>query len=243
MRILISLCALLVFCKTTEAACSPMNYGGAPYTVCEFDPRTDKLALYDLDGNGQPYGGLTALRMAVENQGKVLTFAMNAGMFGTDLKPIGYYVEGGKVLHKANRAGGPGNFHLKPNGIFYVAGPKAGVLETDAFLRSGIKPDFATQSGPMLLVNGAVHPKISPNGTSAKIRNGVCVNDSGKIEFVISDGFVTFFDFAKLFRDALHCKNALFLDGSISSLHAPELGRSDFLATLGPMVGVTAPLK
>jgi len=243
MRFWLVATALVLFSASAEADCKPMNFGSAHYTVCEFDPHTDKISLFNLDAAGHPFGGFSALREALTAQGRNLNFAMNAGMFGTDLKPIGLYVENGKQLHKANRAGGPGNFHLKPNGIFYVAGQKAGVMETDAFLHSGIKPDLAAQSGPMLLINGAVHPKISPNGTSLKIRNGVCVNDGGKIDFAISEDFVTFYQFAQLFRDGLHCKNALFLDGSVSSLHAPELQRSDFLATIGPMVGVTAPLK
>ena len=232
-----------IFSAGASAACKPTAYNSANYTICEFDTHTDKLALFDLDASGQPFGGFGALQNAVTASGKELLFAMNAGMFGEDLKPIGYYVEGGKLLHKANRAGGPGNFHLKPNGIFYVVGQKAGVMETEAYLRSGIKPDFATQSGPMLLINGAVHPRISPTGTSLKIRNGVCVIDGSKVSFAISDDFVTFYQFASLFRDGLHCKNALFLDGSVSSLFAPELKRSDFLATIGPMVGVTSPAK
>ena len=142
-----------------------------------------------------------------------------------------------------NHADGPGNFHLKPNGIFYVAGQKAGVMETEAFAHSGIKPDLATQSGPMLLINGALHPSISPTGSSIKIRNGVCVNDGNKVLFAISDDFVTFYQFALMFRDGLHCKNALFLDGSVSSLYAPEIKRSDFISTIGPMLGVTSPAK
>ena len=73
------------------------------------------------------------------------------------------------------------------NGIFYIAGNKAGVMETDAYAKSGIKPDFATQSGPLMVINGAMHPKISPDGTSAKLRNGVCVNDTDKIDFVLLD--------------------------------------------------------
>ena len=243
MRLLFFLLGLGLITTGASAGCSATNFNGANYTVCEFDTHTDKLALYNLDAAGTPFGGFNALHETITAQGKQLYFAMNAGMFGEDLKPIGYYVEGGKVLHKANRAGGLGNFHLKPNGIFFVAGPKAGVLETDAFLRSGIKPDFATQSGPMLLINGAVHPKISPAGTSLKIRNGVCVNDGNKVAFAISEDSVTFYQFALLFRDGLHCKNALFLDGSVSSLFAPELHRSDFLATIGPMVGVTGPIK
>jgi uncharacterized protein YigE (DUF2233 family) len=112
------------------------------------------------------------------------------------------------------------------------------VMDTEAFAKSGIKPDLATQSGPMLVINGAIHPKLSPNGTSAKVRNGVGVVDDHTVVFAISDGFVTFYDFASLFLDDLKCKNALFLDGSVSSLYAPELGRNDFLSQLGPMVGV-----
>jgi uncharacterized protein YigE (DUF2233 family) len=207
-------------------------------TVCEFDPKKDKIALFNLDAFGQPFGGFGPLSQELAGQGQELVFAMNAGMFGTDLKPIGLYVQGGKQIHKLNRAAGPGNFHMKPNGVFYIASGKAGVMETDAFAKSGIKPDLATQSGPMLVVNGAIHPKISASGTSAKLRNGVCVNDAGKIDFVISDRLVTFYDFAAFFLDDLGCKNALFLDGSVSSLYAPEIGRSDFLARIGPIVGV-----
>ena len=224
---------------SARAACHTQ----AGYSVCEFDTTSDKIAMFNLDAAGQPYGGFASLQAALAAQGQQLTFAMNGGMFGEDLKPIGLYVESGKRLHKLNHANGPGNFHLKPNGVFYIAAGKAGVMETDAFARSGIKPDLATQSGPMLVVSGAIHPKISPAGTSAKLRNGVCVNDGSKVVFVISDTFVTFYDFAIFFRDTLGCKNALFLDGSVSSLFAPELGRSDFLARLGPIVGVTAPTK
>ena len=239
MRRLLAVVAILFWSGAARAACQ--EQAGA--SICEFDTSKDHIALFNLDANGQPYGGFAALQQALAGQGQQLSFAMNAGMFGVDLKPIGLYVEGGNRLHKLNRAAGPGNFHLKPNGVFYVAGGKAGVMETDAFAKSGIKPEFATQSGPMLVVNGAIHPRISPAGTSAKIRNGVCVLDDHRVEFVISDGFVTFYDFASLFKDTLGCKNALFLDGSISSLYAPELSRNDFLARLGPMVGVTTPAK
>ena len=239
MRLLLAFAVLLLSGAVAQAACHSQSV----YAVCEFDTRDDRIALFNLDGNGQPYGGFDALQKSLAAQGEQLSFAMNAGMFGEDLKPIGLYVEGGNRLHKLNRANGPGNFHLKPNGVFYIAGGKASVMETEAFGKSGIKPDFATQSGPMLVVGGVLHPRISPNGTSAKLRNGVCVNDETKVAFVISEGLVTFYDFATFFRDTLGCKNALFLDGSVSSLYAPELGRSDFLARLGPMVGVTAPAK
>ena len=240
MRLLVAALLALFFVIPAHADCRALSAQGGSYTVCTFDTRKDRISLFNLDGNGQPYGSFVALQRALEGQGQALNFAMNGGMFGTDLKPVGLYVEGGKQLHKINLRNGAGNFHLKPNGVFYVAGQKAGVMESDAFLKSGIKPDYATQSGPMLVVNGQVHPKLSPTGTSLKIRNGVGMVDDHTIVFAISNGFVTFYDFASLFLNELKCKNALFLDGSVSGLYAPDIGRNDFTTPLGPLVAVTA---
>ena len=93
------------------------------------------------------------------------------------------------------------------------------------------------------MLDGRIHPKILPTGTSEKLRNGVGVRDNGIVVFAISDSPVTFDTFARLFRDALACPTALFLDGSVSSLFAPDLERDDELAPLGPIIGVVAPAK
>ena len=239
MRFVFAIIATGLLSTTSFAACRSVTFHDDSYTVCEFDTQKDKIELANLDQNGQPYGGFAALQQALAAKGKTLDFAMNAGMFDTSLKPVGLYVENGKQLKKLNRKNGGGNFHLKPNGVFYVKGTTAGVMESDAYSKANIKPDFATQSGPMLVIDGAVHPKLSPEGTSIKIRNGVGMVDDHTVEFVISDGFVTFYDFASLFLEELHCDNALFLDGSVSSLYSRELSRNDFLARLGPLVTVT----
>jgi len=239
MRFAFTIIATLGLSTSSFAACRSLTYHDDNYTVCEFDTQKDKIELANLDTNGVPYGSFSYLQQALATKGQVLEFAMNAGMFDASLKPVGLYIENGKRLKKLNRKNGAGNFHLKPNGVFYVAGNTAGVMETEAFARSDIKPDFATQSGPMLVIDGAVHPKLSPDGTSTKIRNGVGMVDDHTVEFVISDGFVTFYDFASLFLEELNCDNALFLDGSVSSLYSRELSRNDFLARLGPLVTVT----
>ncbi|GJD70328.1 hypothetical protein MMMDOFMJ_3274 [Methylobacterium gnaphalii] len=163
---------------------------------------------------------------------------MNAGMYDKDQAPVGLYIEEGRELKRVSTANGPGNFHLKPNGIFYVKGDRAGVLDTVRYLKVKPKPDFATQSGPMLVIDGKIHPKISEDGPSQKVRNGVGVRDDGRTAiFAISERPVSFGAFARLFKDALGCRNALFLDGSVSSLYAPGLGRSDLSRPLGPLVG------
>ena len=167
---------------------------------------------------------------------------MNAGMFKEDQSPVGLYVEKGQKLHGADtRGGGATNFHMKPNGVFWIGDGAAGVTETSRYLASPPAARYATQSGPMLIVDGKIHPRIQPSGTSAKIRNGVGVSDSGAVVFAIAEQPVTFDAFARLFRDGLGCKNALFLDGSVSSLYAPELNRDDEIEPIGPIVGVVRP--
>jgi uncharacterized protein YigE (DUF2233 family) len=222
-----------------RAGCGSEYHGSVNYSICRFDPAKDHLGLYNLDETGTPYASFSALAAAMAAKGETLTFAMNGGMFDDKLKPIGLYIETGETKKKANRKNGYGNFHLKPNGVFFWGHGKAAVAETESYLKAGHQPEFATQSGPMLVVNGKIHPKFSETGTSAKIRNGVGVTADGTVVFALSEWPVTFYEFAVLFRDELKTPNALFLDGTISSLYSTEMSRNDGFRPLGPMVAVT----
>jgi prepilin-type processing-associated H-X9-DG protein len=231
------LAALVGATHGAAAAASPCvsrAFDGASYIVCTFDLREYALRLFWKDENGVPYGGFDHLPRRIG--AAPMVFAMNAGMYDESLAPVGLYIESGKVLKRANTASGTGNFHLKPNGIFYVDGANAGVLTTEQFLSRKPKAQFATQSGPMLVIDGRIHPKIRASSTSRKIRNGVGLRDPHTVVFAISDTPVTFWSFARLFRDGLGTANALFLDGSISSLCAPVLARCDTLFPMGAIV-------
>jgi len=224
-----------------EAACAQKSFDGASFTVCAFDPRRDDLRLFWKGADGRPYGSLAALADGLKAKGQRLVFAMNAGMFAEDQSPVGLYIEDRRTLHAADTRGGATNFHMKPNGVFWIGDGVAGVTETGRYLANPPAARFATQSGPMLIVDGGIHPKIRPDGTSEKIRNGVGACEGGAIVFAIADEPVTFDAFARLFRDGIGCPNALFLDGSVSSLYAPELKRDDELQPIGPIVGVVRP--
>jgi uncharacterized protein YigE (DUF2233 family) len=218
-----------------QEVCAPRRVEDAAYTVCTLDLRRHEVRLFWKGADGEVIGTFDRLRAGPE--GERLVFAMNAGMYHEDRSPVGLYVEAGREMKRANTAAGPGNFHLKPNGVFYVAGRSAGVMETGRYLKSRVKADHATQSGPMLVIDGRIHPKISEDGPSRKIRNGVGVRDRSTVVFAISEEPVTFGAFARLFKDELGTPNALFLDGSVSSLYAPALGRNDGLLPMGPIVG------
>jgi uncharacterized protein YigE (DUF2233 family) len=224
-----------------SAPCAPARFDGANYTICSFDARRDDIRVYWKGADDRAYGGFSRLADAFKAQGRQLRFAMNGGMFETDLSPVGLLIENGKLQHKADLREGASNFHLRPNGIFYVGAGSAGIMETTRFLAAPLAARYATQSGPMLVIDGRIHPKIQPTGTSAKIRNGVGVREGALVIFAISEEPVTFHAFARLFRDGLNCPNALFLDGSVSSLFAPNLKRADALSPIGPIIGVSAP--
>jgi uncharacterized protein YigE (DUF2233 family) len=219
--------------------CRSLNYERNPYTICEVDVRKHAVRLYWKRPDGAPYAYLKALPQELGTKAGKLMFATNAGMFDPSLKPVGLYIEQGRELVRANTRSGYGNFHMKPNGVFYVAGDTAGVRETGAYLRKRPQADLATQSGPMLVINGSLHPRFDRKSTSLKARNGVGIQDPHTVVFAISEGEVSFAAFARLFRDGLKCSNALFLDGgSAPSLYAPSLRRGGNLLSLGPMLGV-----
>jgi prepilin-type processing-associated H-X9-DG protein len=226
--------------RADNGPCSPLRVEDADYSICRFDVRRDDVRLYWKDADGKPYANFDALAQTLKAHGRVLRFAMNAGMFETDLSPVGLFVEDGRRERPADTREGDSNFHLKPNGVFWIGNSSAGVTETSRYLANPPAVRFATQSGPMLVIDGRIHPKILPTGTSKKVRNGVCVRDGTTATFAISETPVTFNAFARLFRDSLGCANALFLDGSVSSLYAPDLSRDDEFSPLGPIVGVTA---
>jgi uncharacterized protein YigE (DUF2233 family) len=219
--------------------CRSIEYDRNQYTICEVDLRKHTIRLYWKRSDGTPYAYLSALPRTLEGDEGRLLFATNAGMFDPALKPVGLYVERGRELVHVNIMSGYGNFHMKPNGVFYISADRAAVAETRAFLKQRTQTDLATQSGPMLVINGRVHPRFERRSTSLKTRNGVGVRADGKIIFAISQGEVSFDAFAHLFRDGLNCPNALFLDGgSASSLYAPSLNRLGNILSLGPMLAV-----
>jgi uncharacterized protein YigE (DUF2233 family) len=215
-------------------SCRRESFKGASYIVCSFDPTKDDLRLYWRSDNGKPYRTFAALAANLEAKGKSLRFAMNGGMYTGDFRPVGLYIENGRELTPANTAtltGVPSqvpNFYKKPNGVFYIGKGEAAIMKTERFLADLPKATFATQSGPMLVIDGAIHPAFIVDSNDRKPRNGVGVSSPSEVHFVITKGWVNFYEFARFFRDRLGCRNALFLDGGEApGLYAPELGRND----------------
>ena len=228
----------VIFAGVALAACEYVTFEDASFAVCEADPATDDIRLFLEDEAGETLGTFGALETHVVAMGKTLTFAMNAGMYHPNRSPVGLYIEDGDTLSQIVTREGPGNFGLLPNGVLCLGQNRADVIESRTFDRNKPTCTYASQSGPMLVIDGALHPRFLPDSTSRFRRNGVGVTGDGRLLSVVSNGRVNFHLFARFFRDVLKTPNALFFDGKVSRLFAPELGRDDIGFPLGPMIGV-----
>lgn len=219
-----------------DSACEGATFEGVSFTHCIADPESHTIRAALAPSSGEKAGTIEA--WAAGRNESAIAFVMNGGMYGDDLKPIGYFVEGSERLVELNRADDDGNFYMKPNGVFFGSGGTWQILETDTFLRTiGTRPQFGTQSGPMLVINGKMHPEFQDNGPSRAIRNGVGIDAEGRAHFVISNEPVSFGLFARYFRDELATPNALYLDGAISALWDPASSRMD-TGRVGPLLVV-----
>jgi len=236
--------ALLAGCREAapaqfpQSACQSRSFEGNSFTVCSVRGGPVEVRA---GAGASPDRTFAALETSLGSRARDVAFAMNAGMFDLQGRAIGLLVENGSQLHAINLRKGGGNFHLLPNGVFFVrSSGKAEIVPSDQYRPS---PDisFATQSGPMLVINGKLHPSFEPDGQSRNIRNGAGIAPDGTPVFVISADPVSFGKFGRFFRDSIGARNALYFDGSVSSLWSPVDGRRDTNSQLGPMIVVFKP--
>lgn len=221
-------------------SCARTSFEGTGYVLCTVDAAAEPdLRLWLNDADGQPLRNFDRVRQGLPS-GEVLAFAMNAGMYHADLRPVGLTVIDGEEVSPIVTGGGGGNFGMRPNGVFCTGGRRPfQVIESRAFAEALPDCRIATQSGPMLVIDGDLHPRFLEDSDSRYIRNGVGVSQDGQTAwFAISDSAVTFHQFARFFRDELGARDALYFDGSISRLYAPDLNRADWGRSMGPIIGL-----
>ena len=225
-----SACILLILwlayaAPLTAASAFSILHLGTDYDVYRLDKGEEQsLRFFWKREDGSPYGSIQALQEALASEGRELKFAVNGGIYSEEFTPLGLYIENGRRYSRLNQGEGGGNFCLKPNGVVYITADGARVVKTEDYRPAGDVIN-GVQSGPLLVSGGELNPRFIPGYHSRHIRHGVGVDREGRVVFAISNAPVNFHDFGTLFRDVLDCPNALYLDGSISEMYAPELNR------------------
>jgi uncharacterized protein YigE (DUF2233 family) len=204
----------------------------------EVNPKTQDLKLYWKDSYNKNYLNFKYLRTDLAKQNKKLVFAMNGGMYLKDHSPQGLFIENGIPKKRVDTTQDAyGNFYMQPNGIFYLTSSKEAVVCKTTDFKNNESVQYATQSGPMLLINGELHPRFIKGSTNLHIRNGVGILPNGNVLFAMSKERINFYDFATFFKKR-GCKNALYLDGFVSRTYLPSQNWEQLDGGFGVIIGV-----
>ncbi|MGB1296018.1 MAG: phosphodiester glycosidase family protein [Flavobacteriales bacterium] len=202
------------------------------------DLKNQTLKFYWKNEKGENFNNFGGLKNWLKSKKEQLTFATNGGMYNRDQSPQGLYIEHGETLAKIDTVeNGYGNFYMQPNGIFYITNNNKGVVcKTKDFKNINVK--YATQSGPLLLIDGRIHSKFMEGSKNLNIRNGVGILPNGNLLFAMSKEKINFYDFATYFKSQ-GCKNALYLDGFVSKTYLPDKNWKSIDGKFGVMIGET----
>jgi uncharacterized protein YigE (DUF2233 family) len=213
-----------------------------PFVVYRLDTKKQALAMYWRNDKGETFKSIGNLKQWLEKTNKRLVFAMNGGMYKPGNLPLGLFIENEKPMMPIDSFDGSGNFYLKPNGIFYVTRDNTHVICSINNFDATQKIKFATQSGPMLVIDGKIHPAFKEGSINKNIRNGVGILPGNKVVFAMSKQEINFYDFARFF-ESLGCKNALYLDGLVSRTYLPEKNWIQTDGDFGVIIGVAEGMK
>ncbi len=217
------------------------------YQLFVADTSHHKVRLHLFKKDGKNYFTLGAVLSALAGEKAEAQMITNAGMFTPAFEPEGLFVDGHSAKAFALDTGSSlsaANFYLKPNGVFYMDSMGVFHVETTDQFISHYKPGIprlkmATQSGPMLVIDGKIHPQFKPLSANLNVRSGVGVISGQKIVFALALDQVNFYDFASFFKDFFNCQDALYLDGAISQMYLRDLAPRVTGGHFGPIISVS----
>lgn len=219
-------------------SCSEKIQDKNNFVIYQVNPKNQTIRFYWKNNKNEILKSINNLKNDIESRNEKLIFTTNGGMFEPDNTPKGLYIENFKTIKPLDTLQGSGNFYLQPNGVFYIKqNNQAGITETKKY-RTDTNIQYATQSGPMLLMDGKINPIFQKESKNLNIRNGVGILESGDIVLVMSKKELNFYSFAQLFKE-MDCKNALYLDGYVSRTYLPEKNWIQTDGNFGVMIGVT----
>ncbi len=237
-KLSVFLLLLALFCTVACWSSVHQKIDDSQYISYIVDPKKAEIKLYLKDLKGNTFGSLGNLNSYLAGQHKKLLLAMNGGMYMEDRSPLGLYIENGEMKSRLNKSSGSGNFYLKPNGVFYILKDHTARITATGAFRLTANIQYATQSGPLLLIDGKIHSAFKKGSANLNIRNGVGILPDGSVVFAMSKAGVSFYDFAEYFRN-LGCKDALYLDGFVPRTYCPEKNWMQTDGNFGVIIGVT----
>lgn len=232
----------IVSCKTEgkkTLAFSNTNIEDSTILSYTINPKKQVLKFYWKNKEDSILKTFQNLKTEVENNNQELVFAMNGGMFKKDFSPQGLYIDNGEIITTLDTINkGYGNFYLQPNGVLSILKNGVPVISTAQNFKMNNDINYATQSGPMLVIDDKLHSKFNKSSSNLNIRNGVGVLENGNLLFAMSKVKINFYDFATFFKNK-GCENALYLDGFVSKTYLPAKDYKSLEGNFGVIIAET----
>jgi len=196
-------------------------------TEAQFFPG-NQIRIYWKDSTGVPFMTFDRLR----KEHPEAKFIINGGHFTHDYKPDGLYIENGKKLSRVKEILNPKiNLEIMPMGVFYLTNQGAFIKPLRGkFTQKDVM--YATQSSPMLVINGRINPAL-PGGRH-RMHSGVGILPDGNVYFACLDMELRFF--ARHFLEK-GCTQALCLNGDVSDVWQNGQSLKKY-SRFGPMIVV-----
>ena len=151
----------------------------------------------------------------------------NAGIYGTDNRPLGLLISPKGKLHDVNTrtdtGPGRGNFSWD-SAVFQISDDGTASIVPVRSWQDSRRTVAATQSGPQLASAGKINQSFQAQSRWSYRRTAVGVDQSNRklVHLVVSRDDVTLFDLAAFMVNGLHCSEALHLDGNLSAFYVPS---------------------
>jgi len=208
------------------------------------DP-TSKEVIIRNDTMGKYPKPLSTLNETLDEMGikNNIEFAMNCALMEGNGENTGAYNFMGKQIKGVNSQKTTDNFGMhefspggKRNGVLFTNSKGKGawdIVPTEEWNGSGY---YAIQNGPILILDGQINQAFSEESTNRhSYRNGIGIDKSGKLHFILALNDTTFYELSKYMLDQ-GCIKAIFCDANISQVYMNGSIQGSSSSDVGPII-------
>ena len=202
-----------------------VSFSGHLYAIADIDLRLQKIVFtISDDGRKETFPEVVSNLSRAGMQPLLVT---NAGIYGTDNRPLGLLISPKGKLHDADTRTDTGAAHGNfswDSAVFQISDDGIASIVPVRNWRDSRHIVAATQSGPQLASAGKVNQSFQAQSRWAYRRTAIGVDQSNPrlVHLVVSREPVTLFDLATFMVNELHCSEGLHLDGDLSAFYVPS---------------------
>ena len=213
-----SLPCVLTPASTVALRC--MRFEEHVYAVADVNLQTEEIVF--TTSNDKRMETFPKIVSNLSSAGVKPILVTNAGIYGTDNRPLGLLISPKGKLHNVSTTAGSGNFSWD-SAVFQISDDGTASIVPARSWQDNPHTIAATQSGPQLASSGKINQSFQPQSKWSFRRTSIGIDQSNRrlVRLVVSREPVTLFELATFMVKELHCSEALHLDGDLSAFYVP----------------------